>query len=297
MRPSAITLFALAVTPISAVDISPRAGTCPAVWQTIAADLTNLFRGCNKAARSAVRAVLHDCLPDGCNGSLILSQEECSRVENLGLQALCTTLNQKRIQYRVGAADMVQFAGAMALSACPLGPQVQALVGRKDSPQAAPRNGLPRSSDTVQKILSMFAAKGFSPQDVVALLGTHSIAIQVQDDPSRAGASLDSTPAVCDIRYYAETKAGTAPYSLRSDRLMSSAAETYRSWAVFAKSTALWANAFTSAWNRFAVIGNNVQTLQDCSHLVPKSRVPRARQVAHAQMMEKLTKKFIEKEH
>ncbi|KAF5852345.1 hypothetical protein GGP41_007743 [Bipolaris sorokiniana] len=73
---------------------------------------------------------------------------------------------------------------------------------------------------------------------------------------------------------------------------MSSAAE-----AVFAKSTTLWANAFTSAWNRFAVIGNNVQSLQDCSHLVPKSKVPRGRQVAHAQMMEKLTKKFIAEEH
>lgn len=179
MHPASIALFALAVTPISAVDASPRAGTCPAVWQTIAADLTNIFQGCNKAAHSAVRAVLHACLRLGCNGSLILSQEECSRVENLGLRDLCKTLNQKRTQYRVGAADMVQFAGAMSLSACPLGPQVQALVGRRDSSADAPPTGLPRSRDPVQKILSMFAAKGFSPQDVVALLGTHSIVIQV----------------------------------------------------------------------------------------------------------------------
>lgn len=225
MRPSAITLFALAVTPISAVDLSPRAGACPAVWQSVAKDLENLFQGCNKAARSAVRAVLHDCLPDGCNGSLILSQQECSRIENQGLKDYCHTINQKRLQYRVGAADIVQFAGAMALSACPLGPQVTALVGRKDSAAAAPPNGLPRSSDSVQSILARFAAKGFSPQDVVALLGTHSIAIQFQDDPARAGTPLDSTPAICDIRYFAETKAGTAPYSLRSDRLMSSAPE------------------------------------------------------------------------
>ncbi|KAJ6208662.1 ligninase LG6 precursor, partial [Bipolaris maydis] len=293
MRPSAITLFALAVTPISAVDLSPRAGACPAVWQSVAKDLENLFQGCNKAARSAVRAVLHDCLPDGCNGSLILSQQECSRIENQGLKDYCHTINQKRLQYRVGAADIVQFAGAMALSACPLGPQVTALVGRKDSAAAAPPNGLPRSSDSVQSILARFAAKGFSPQDVVALLGTHSIAIQFQDDPARAGTPLDSTPAICDIRYFAETKAGTAPYSLRSDRLMSSAPETYRPWAVYAKSTAMWADAFISAWSRFAVIGNDPQSLQDCSHLIPKSTVPRARQVAHAQMMEKLTKKFI----
>ncbi|EUC42396.1 class II peroxidase [Bipolaris oryzae ATCC 44560] len=298
MRPAAaITLLALAVTPISATDISPRAGGCPGVWQAIAGDLKNIFQGCNKAARSAVRAVFHDCMPDGCNGSLILSEEECSRVENLGLKDLCKTLNQKRRQYGVGAADMVQFAGAMALSACPLGPKVDALVGRRDSYKPAPPNGLPRSSDPVAKILGMFAAKGFYEIDVVALLGTHSIALQFQDDPSKAGRSLDSSPAVCDIRYFAETMAGTAPYSLASDRLMATTGTTRKSYAVFAKSTKKWADAFVPAWNRLAVIGNDVHTLQDCSYLIPKSEVPRARGVAHAQMMEKLAKKFIGEEH
>lgn len=80
---------------------------------------------------------------------------------------------------------------------------------------------MPSSKDSVDKILAAFAVKGFSSEDVVALLGTHSVAIQVNDDPSQAGKGLDSTPSEYDLKFYTETKEGTAPYSLQSDRLMS----------------------------------------------------------------------------
>jgi hypothetical protein len=116
---------------------------------------------------------------------------------------------------------MIQFAAATAIAACPLGPTVRALVGRTDSSVAADLHSMPSTKDSVDKILSAFAAKGFSAQDVVALMGTHSIAVQVNDDPSQAGKSLDSTPSVYDTKFYTETKDGTAPYSLQSDKLLS----------------------------------------------------------------------------
>lgn len=116
---------------------------------------------------------------------------------------------------------MIQFAAATAISACPLGPTVRALVGRKDSLVAAPLNSVPSSKDPVDTILAKFGAKGFSATDLVALMGTHSVAIQVNDDPSQAGKSLDSTPSVYDTKFYTETQDGTAPYSLQSDKLLS----------------------------------------------------------------------------
>jgi hypothetical protein len=113
---------------------------------------------------------------------------------------------------------MIQFAAATAISSCPLGPRVKALVGRKDSSSAAPLHSVPGSRDPIKSILSAFAAKGFSSDDVVALMGTHSVAVQVADDPSQAGKSLDSTPSVYDTTFYQETIDGTAPYSLQSDK-------------------------------------------------------------------------------
>lgn len=215
-----LPLFLLTTT-TTALTLLPRQNTsCPLIWSSIATELKSTFSGCNRDAHGAIRAPFHDCINNGCDGSLILTSE-CSRAENAGLADICSKLKSWSDKYSVSAADMIQFAAAVAISSCPLGPSVRALIGRIDSNVAAPVNSVPSSRDPVDKILAAFAAKGFSPEDVVALLGTHSVAVQVNDDPSQAGKSLDSTPGVYDVKFYSETKEGRAPYSLQSDRLMS----------------------------------------------------------------------------
>jgi hypothetical protein len=186
----------------------------------VATELQASFEGCGADAHGAIRAPFHDCINNGCDGSLILT-DECGRRENSGLSGICTKLSDWTKKYNVSAADMIQFAAATAISACPLGPKVQALVGRKDGSSAAPVGSVPSSRDSVDSILSAFGAKGFSADDVVALMGTHSVALQFFDDPDQAGKSLDSTPSDYDTTFYKETKEGTAPYSLQSDRLLS----------------------------------------------------------------------------
>jgi hypothetical protein len=216
---SLITLALVAST--FAFNIWPRqTNSCPSVWTDVSKELQINFAGCGRDAHGAIRAPFHDCINNGCDGSLIMA-DECSRAENAGLSDICSKLKGWSIKYNVSAADMIQFAAATAIAVCPLGPKVQALVGRKDSSNAAPVGSVPSSKDAVSKILLAFSAKGFSADDVVALLGTHSVAVQVNDDPSQAGKSLDSTPSTYDTVFYKETKDGTAPYSLQSDKLMS----------------------------------------------------------------------------
>jgi hypothetical protein len=214
------TLLAL-IASTSAFNLWPRqSSSCPAVWTDVAKELRTAFAGCGRDAHGAIRAPFHDCINNGCDGSLILG-DECNRAENAGLAGTCTQLMDWTNKFNVGAADMIQFAAAIAIAECPLGPTVKAWAGRRDSSTSAPVGSVPSSRDSVDKILSAFSAKGFSADDVVALLGTHSVAVQVNDDPSQAGKSLDSTPSTCDTRFYTETKDGTAPYSLKSDKLMS----------------------------------------------------------------------------
>lgn len=46
--------------------------------------------------------------------------------------------------------------------------------------------------------------------------------------------------------------------------------QTEQKWKQFADGdTSAWNTAFTDAWNRFAVIGNDVDSLQDCSTIIP----------------------------
>ena len=192
---------------------------CPTVWKDVATDLTHTFNGCGDVARGAIRAPFHDCVTGACDGSLILGNE-CSRAENAGLLPTCNLLGQKAQQFNVGVADMIEFAAAVAMAVCPFGPRVRALVGRIDNSTASPNGLVPGPRDPMDKILGQFAKVGMSPADVVALVGAHTTARQFFDDPAKAGASLDTTPGVWDVKFYGQTKAGTAPYSLSSDRRM-----------------------------------------------------------------------------
>jgi hypothetical protein len=201
----------------SALSLFPRTDSCPEVWSTVLPELQTAFDGCGRDAHGAIRAPFHDCINNGCDGSLILT-DECSRAENAGLSNICGKLLSWTQKYNTSAADMIEFAAAVAISSCPLGPRVRALVGRKDSSEAAPLHSMPGSRDSISSILEKFKAKGFNGDDVVALMGTHSVAVQVNDDPAQAGKSLDSTPSIYDLKFYQETLDGTAPYSLQSDK-------------------------------------------------------------------------------
>lgn len=270
------TLLAL-IASTSAFNIWPRQTSgCPSVWSDVSKELQTSFTGCGRDAHGAIRAPFHDCINNGCDGSLILT-DECSRAENGGLSDICGKLKAWSTKYSVSAADMIQFAAATAIAVCPLGPTVKALVGRKDSSNAAPVGSVPSSRDSVDKILSAFSAKGFSADDVVALLGTHSVAVQVNDDPSQAGKSLDSTPSVYDTKFYTETKDGIAPYSLQSDKLMSNDTQTAKTWSDFGDNKDSWASKFIDAWNRFAVIGNDLDSLADCSSLIQSGSATKRR--------------------
>ncbi|KAF2449819.1 class II peroxidase [Karstenula rhodostoma CBS 690.94] len=253
---------------------SPSSTDC-STWSKVASDLSSTFQGCGPAARGAIRAPFHDCINNGCDGSLILGSE-CSRSENAGLPPTCTLLAAKAKQYNVGTADMIQFAAAVAIAVCPLGPRVRALVGRTDSSTPAAEGLVPSTKDPIAQILRQFAAVGMSAADVVALVGSHTVATQSFDDPSQAGKALDSTPSRWDVKFYSETKAGTAPYSFSSDRRMTNDSSTEGSWDRFARSQHAWAVAFTSAWDRFVVVGNDVGKLKDCSSSLPGSSKRRA---------------------
>lgn len=119
-------------------DLLPRA-TCPSVWTTIASDLRNTFRGCQQPTRFAIRFAFHDAgayssrtpfyapAAGGADGSLLLNAEEIARSSQNPMQNYRNFLLGKYNTYKsqgVTAADLVQFAGSLAIASCPGGPIV-----------------------------------------------------------------------------------------------------------------------------------------------------------------------------
>ena len=92
-----------------------EAPTCPELWFDISKELTGMFLAdgiCTDHARAAIRGVFHDCFPSGgCDGSLVLFDEELSRIPNTPMIELMTILRGMAIKYNVGAADLLMFAG------------------------------------------------------------------------------------------------------------------------------------------------------------------------------------------
>ncbi|KAL6158132.1 hypothetical protein ACJBU6_03934 [Exserohilum turcicum] len=293
MRFSPIPLLAvLAATPILAEELAPRYDACPPVWKDVVNYLKPKFSGCSRSAHKIIRAAFHDCINNGCDGSLALSDER-THPENQGLQETCELVVDLKKRFSVSAADAIQFGAALAIASCPLGPRVRALVGRHDHSQPAERFSVPSSRDSVNKILVAFDKHGLSPRDVVALLGIHSAAFQEFDIPSLGVVALDSTPYIDDMRYYQETIAGTAPHSLQSDRLMTKAPQTKDAFAEFARDAYAWNEAFVEAFGRLSTIGNEHVKFTDCSHLIPNSPpVPRKRQIQNLKFTQKLAEKF-----
>ncbi|EUC45357.1 class II peroxidase [Bipolaris oryzae ATCC 44560] len=278
MRSISLALAVLAATtttPISALNLLPRQNSCPSVWTDVAASFEKQLTTCGKFAHTLIRLAFHDC-NSGCDGSIILT-DECSSTQNRGLNDTCNTLRSMRTQFNVGAADIIQFGAAIAITACPLGPRVQAFVGRADKAQAAPVGSLPESSDSPEKLIADFHALGISAKEMIALLGTHSVAIQLFDDPKQAGKGLDSTPSRYDTLYYNQTKFRTAPYTLQSDFQLAHHSETAGIWDSFIDSTDEWTKVFVPAWFKMSTVGVDTSNLQDCSDLVPASKTARRR--------------------
>ena len=74
---------------------------------------------------------------------IIFQDIEVNFTENAGIDDSVDALTPFLATHNVTAGDLIQFAGALALTQCPGAPQVDFLLGRKDGTQAAPDGLVP----------------------------------------------------------------------------------------------------------------------------------------------------------
>ncbi|KAI5861470.1 putative class II peroxidase [Durotheca rogersii] len=257
------------------------------VWHWVVVELRAAFRddaGCTALARGAIRQGFHDAATwdrdsayGGADGSLLLNDEELARQDNMGLAEIAAQTrawHAKFAPYGVGMADLIQTAALVATVSCPGGPRIRAFVGRRDDARPGPAGRLPLPFQDAPELLALFAAKTFTPGDLVALLGAHSASAQRFVDPARAGTPQDSTPARWDTRYYGETLAGDNSTILifHSDSSIAAYAETRARFRQFAAvgGQILWNPAYAQAYFRMSMLGvTNLNNLTEITWVLP----------------------------
>lgn len=95
---------------------------CSKKWYGIGKELKYWFIDeecrCTDLAAQAVRLPFHDCFPGGgCDGSIILTDECTTRAENQQMIPICQILYEISVEWQVGAADLINFAGCESYSA------------------------------------------------------------------------------------------------------------------------------------------------------------------------------------
>ncbi|TDL17356.1 manganese peroxidase 1 [Rickenella mellea] len=275
-------------------------------WFDVLDDLqANVFDDgdCGEDAHSALRIAFHDAIGfstkggkgGGADGSIIrFSDTELAFAANNGIDEIAEPLRDLADAHGKSYGDIIQFSAAVAVSDCPGGARLSFLSGRPNATIRAPDGTVPDPFDSVTTILARMADAGFSPDELIALLASHSIAAADKIDVTIPGTPFDSTPGTFDTQVFIEVLLNAihipgaglqqgevkAPLAglmrLQSDFELSRDSRTACTWQSFANNPKLMNQKFTAAMAKLSVLGQNVKFLTDCSEVIP---TPKANKV------------------
>lgn len=143
----------------------------------------------------------------GADGSmLVFPNVEPNFSANLGISdSVDALLPFLAAHPQVTAGDLIQFAGAVGISNCPGAPRLEFLVGRPNATAPAPDGLIPEPQDNVTSILErMNDGGGFTPDELISLLASHSIARSDHVDQTIQAVPFDSTPFDFDTQIFVE---------------------------------------------------------------------------------------------
>ncbi|EOA30957.1 hypothetical protein CARUB_v10014103mg [Capsella rubella] len=166
--------------------------TCPKVEEIVKSSLSSMFVLDPTAPAALLRLMFHDCQVQGCDASILLEPSgdqqqftELDSVKNFGIRkrdligSIKTSL-ETECPKQVSCSDVIILAAreAVALTG---GPRIAVPLGRKDSLSIYSKHmadsELPPSTADVDITLSLFAGKGMTVEESVAIMGSHTIGV------------------------------------------------------------------------------------------------------------------------
>ncbi|THH17334.1 hypothetical protein EW146_g3451 [Bondarzewia mesenterica] len=260
----------------------------------------DFFEGdCDTETHGSLRLTFHDAigfsltqdLGGGADGSMLtFAPVETAYDANLGIDEIVNEqlgfIKTHNVTY-ISHGDFVQFAAAVGLSNCPGAPTLDFFLGRPPAVKAAPDNTVPEPFHTVDQILKRMGDAGFSPNEVVSLLASHSVATSKEVDDTIPPLPFDSTPSTFDTQFFIETllKGTMLPGSdgknlgqeespfggeirITSDFLLARDNRTACHWQGMVKNQSKMQSSFKAAMLKLSLLGQNEDNLVDCSEVI-----------------------------
>ncbi|KAJ8574283.1 hypothetical protein K7X08_026088 [Anisodus acutangulus] len=165
--------------------------TCPQAEQIIKDGLIRAVQNDYTIAAAIPRLFFHDCFVNGCDGSILLDTTPSGeRVEKLSGTNGITVKGYELIDEIkaeleencpgiVSCSDTLAYLSRDAFIASGL-PHYEVPGGRRDGMESLEVNvagNLPLPGDTVDQMIDLFKKKGLNVEDLVVLIGAHSIGV------------------------------------------------------------------------------------------------------------------------
>ncbi|CAN6178623.1 unnamed protein product [Urochloa humidicola] len=194
--PTSALLFLLILAVLDAATLTEAklvpdyySKTCPRAEQIVTDVVSQKQLSHPTTAAGILRLLFHDCFVSGCDASVLVSTTAFARSERDAAQSQSLpgdafeAVTRAKTALELACPGAVSCADVLAIAARVLvtmtgGPFYPLRLGRKDalaSSPAAPDAELPLANSTVPRLVAMFAAKGFTAQDLVALSGAHTL--------------------------------------------------------------------------------------------------------------------------
>ncbi|KZV57008.1 peroxidase 73 [Dorcoceras hygrometricum] len=191
LLPLTLSVFLFSGSISAQLKLNFYSNTCPDVEKIVRAAVTAKFRQTFVTVPATLRLFFHDCFVSGCDASVIIASSggntaEKDHPDNLSLagDGFDTVIKAKaavdkvaRCRNRVSCADILALATRDVIVLAG-GPSYNVELGRLDglSSTAASVNGnLPQPTFNLNQLTSMFATRGLTQTDLIALSAAHTL--------------------------------------------------------------------------------------------------------------------------
>ncbi|KAI4375860.1 hypothetical protein MLD38_013680 [Melastoma candidum] len=158
--------------------------TCPRAEAIVTSTVKSHFRTNPVVAPKLLRMHFHDCFVSGCDGSVLINGKNAEKtaVPNQSLGPAFPVIDDAKRRLEKACPGVVSCADIVALAARDSvvltgGVSWQVQTGRRDGrvSSASDTSNLPSPFDSIDVQKQKFSAFGLSPQDLVTLVGGHTI--------------------------------------------------------------------------------------------------------------------------
>ncbi|GKV35964.1 hypothetical protein SLEP1_g44154 [Rubroshorea leprosula] len=181
-------MMLLSVTCQAQLSSTFYANTCPNALSTIRTTIRSAIAAERRMAASLIRLHFHDCFVQGCDASILLDDApsiigEKTALQNNNSARGYEVIDKAKAEVEKVCPGVVSCADILAVAARDASeyvgsPTWTVKLGRRDSTTASrslAESNLPRFTDDLVSLVSLFGNKGLSARDMVALSGSHTI--------------------------------------------------------------------------------------------------------------------------